>query len=660
MQFRKEFIIITVMLITLLLVSRIGLCAPSPEGCNALKGYAESLTDATFNKPVTKVSVAWVPASGSTPEHCVVQGRIWPETDVQVKLPTAWNRRYFQVGGGGVNGSVSTSQLNYYLSQSYAAAGSTGGHNGAIDSGPEYGLEEPYYSQWFPGRRPGGNLYADQMMIDFGHRSLKETYILAQKVTNFYYGSRPLYSYFYGCSNGGKEGLVIAQKYPDFFNGIIVGAPVGSNFGASTRRVWGEQQASPAAITLSAKAIAINQAVYGKCDGIDGLVDGLIDDPEKCNFDPIIDLPLCADESDTSSTTCFTLAQRQALKKIYEGPKNSAGKLLYVGLPLSSEYLTNPTNPTSSGFGAALTGCPSCDVVRYLFFDPPKAPTWDFKTFNWNTDPQVIVTKTLTDANGNTYLFGDVVDPVTFDANVSPNMGGLGPFKDWGGKLIQFHGWGDSTISAFTSTNFFESVLESMGNAETKSFYKLYMVPGMGHCGGGVGCFNGDMGLWASAIVNWVENDVEPHELIGKRNSTTYLTARTRPMCPYPQVARYLGIGSIDDAANFTCAEIIPAANVRIIPVSVNLSRTRKFAALVRLPDGYNARDLEISAVVCEGAPAARVNAIGQTGIAWFDLGDVINPITPGEEVTFSISVIAQYNGQTIAFEGSDTVKVTE
>jgi hypothetical protein len=184
------------------------------------------------------------------------------------------------------------------------------------------------------------------------------------------------------------------------------------------------------------------------------------------------------------------------------------------------------------------------------------------------------------------------------------------------------------------------------------------MVPGMGHCGGGV-TGNTSTIDWLTPLVDWVENGITPGTLIGSGKDASG-NPRTRPICSYPEVARYLGTGSIDDAANFTCAEIIPAATIRIIPARVSLSHTRKFAAVVRLPDGYKARDLEISAMVCEGAPAVKVNATGQTGIAWFNMEDVINPITPGDEVTFRVNVIANYNGQTIAFEGSDTVKVTE
>jgi hypothetical protein len=655
MLFRKEFTIITVVLIALLLSPSFALPAPSAGECNALKTYIESLTDATFNKAVTNVSVTWVPASGSTLEHCVVQGRIWPETDVQVKLPTAWNGRYFQVGGGGVNGSVSTSQLNYYLSQSYAAAGSTGGHSGAIDSGPEYGLKEPHYSQWFPGRRPSGNLYADQMLIDFGHRSLMETYTLAQKVISSYYGKGPLYSYFYGCSNGGKEGLVIAQKYPDLFDGIIVGSPVGSNLGTPMRRVWGGYWASKGKLTLSQKAIALNQAVYGKCDSVDGLVDGLIDDPQRCHFDPITDLPACADESDTTSSTCFTLTQRQALKSIYGPPMNSLGEKLYVGQSLSAEYLTNPTNPASSGFGAALSGCPSCDIARYWFFDPPFAPSWDWTTFDWDIYPPLMRAKSLTDAIGNSYLFSKVVDPVTFDANTSPNMGGLRPFKGHGGKLIQFHGWADSTVPPLISTNFYTSVLASMGNAKkTKSFYKLYMVPGMGHCGGGVGCFNGDMGLWTSALVNWVENGVESHELIGSRNSTPYQTARTRPLCPYPQVARYNGTGSIEDAANFIC---VPPIEVRIKPETLSLKSKGVFTAFITVPRDYRMRDWNLQDVTCEGASAKLGFAVGNVYTATFRTQD-LQDVSPGKSVILTVKGKFQRDGKDALVQASDTVKV--
>jgi hypothetical protein len=341
---------------------------------------------------------------------------------------------------------------------------------------------------------------------------------------------------------------------------------------------------------------------------------------------------------------CFTRAQIEGLKKVYEGPKNSAGVQLGPQQVFGAEVFAPTTGWNGILYLPVGGDARSANWWKQNAFRPPE-PNFDWRLFNFDTDPpRMAESAALRDA-------------------IETNLSQL---KARGGKMIQYHGWNDTTAPPLMATNYYEGVLQFMGQAATKSFYKLYMVPGMGHCGGLTGCYSSsDANFWFLPLVDWVEKGIEPGALIGKRlgispYTSPYFNPRTRPLCPYPKVARYLGTGSIDDAANFICAEIIPAANVRIIPARVSLSHTRKFAAVVRLPDGYKARDLEISAVVCEGAPAVKVNATGQTGIAWFNMEDVINPITPGDEVTFRVNVIANYNGQTIAFEGSDTVKVTE
>ncbi len=652
-------------LATMFLYPVIIFSAPSLDECNALKAYVETLTDATFNKPITLVSTAWVPAAGSTPEHCVVKGRVFPETDVQVKLPTDWNKRYFQNGGGGVNGTINTSQLNYNLSQKYASAASTGGHDGSVDKNTEFGISEPTYSQYFPGKRPDGNIWADQMMIDFGHRSLMETYTLAHKIINYYYNEKPLYSYFSGFSNGGKEAIVVAQKYPELFDGIIAGNPAQS----AMSRVWRGQAAINGQIFKSEKAFALEKAVYGKCDSVDGLIDGLIDDPVKCEFDPINDLPACTDESDVHNQSCFTLSQRVAYQKFYEAPTNSSGDVFHVAQVPGFEYLTNPTNANSSGLGSSLDGCPSCDLIAHWIFDPPRmranyGGTWDFLTFNWDTEAPLINTKTLVGADGKTYLYEDeveIIEPTSYGNDyLSFNMGGLGAFYAHGGKLIEYSGWADSTVPALHAIGIYEAALSDLGAAKTDSFFKLYMIPGMGH-GSGIGCGLGTDSL-VNALVDWREKGIAPEEIIGTRNATTWLTGRTRPICPYPQVAKYIGTGSIDEAQNFKCVET-EKAHVTIEPSVLSLGGGKQyFEAEIIVP---HQGDWRATSAVCEGALAKKLVRHGHTYTATFDKADLKN-VTADGNITFAVSLFVERQGKhkgnskilPLVFEGADTVNV--
>jgi len=666
MYSKKEILIAFSLLCMLFFTAEPAFSAANQTDCEALATYVAGLTDNALQQPITNVTATWYPAAAPMPEYCDVRGRMFPEIDFRVLLPSAWQGRSLHVGGGAWDGSIPSNPSNTtwanVLTLGYAGSASNGGHNSSPLSGT-FGLKDPYFQQMlYPTDPAKTNPYSCQKIVDFGNRALTETPLVARKIIQQYYGQLPNHYYYSGASTGGREGLVEAQKNYNLFDGLYIAYPTGGHIPVCTRGLWDSVQGAGLNAVFSTKAIALQSAVYGKCDGVDGLVDGVIDDPRNCNFDHLTDLPACPNDQDAAG--CFTLAQRQALQEIYRGPHNSNGEI-YVGTPLSAEYLTDPANPASSGFGAALLDALMFDLFRYIVFDPPKGPTWDMMTFNWETDPQVIKNSTCTQCYGSnckTYKLTDELDAVTFSPDVAPNMGGFAPLKNKGGKIIHYGGWADGLVSSLTSVKLYESVLASMGDTETKSFWKLYMVPGMGHGTPGVGgpqTWNDGMG----ALVNWVENNVEPGALIGTRaaNAAWGWPVRTRPLCPYPGVARYLGTGSIDDAANFTCAEIIPAADVRIIPARVSLSRTRRFAVVIRLPDGYKMRDLEDTTVVCEGAPATRGFPLGQTrGIAWFNMEDLINPIASGDGVTFRVSFIAQYNGQTVAFEGSDTIKVIE
>ena len=603
-------------------------------------------TDLEFGKPVTITSASLVPAGGGLPEYCDVRGTIWPEIDFDIKLPTDGNGKLYYVGGGGYDGSISEYAMTPGLVLGYATAGSNGGHNGFVGDG-SFAYNNP----------DGSNPNWSQKIDDFGYRSVHETANLAKKIIKAYYGRWPSKSYFVGCSNGGREGLQEAERYPYDFDGIIVGAPAISFTGTPFRGLWDSQASAgllPGTAAIPASKLGLlADAVYEKCDGVDGLVDGFIDDPRLCTFDPLTDLPACP--GDVDGPNCFTLAQRTAIKKIYDGPQNSVGAWLYVGTPLGGEVVGPGMMGTASGWLGSIVPSPymppgtpgdwlAPDFFKYMAFLPWQDPTWSWTTLNFDTDPARIYTSGISAR----------LDTASFDVDSAPNaaqLAGLRIFRARGGKIIHYHGWADTLVTPLASVKFYDAVLDSMGDAKTKSFYKLYMVPGMFHCGGGVGCSNID---WFTPLVNWVENGVEPQEIIGARPAypDLGLTARTRPICPYPEVARYSGTGSIDDAANFACVEPIQA-KVRVEPGTLTIGIDGEFIASITLPKGYYVGDIDVSTVTCGGAPAIEGGVVGKTFIAKFNMRDLVG-VSAGNKVR--LRVYGEVNS--IPFVGTDTVQV--
>jgi feruloyl esterase len=513
---RRSIVVGAVLFLILLTGGRPGLCAIK---CADLPGI---ISDPGLTGPV---SAALKPAAAGVPEFCEVRGTIAPEVKFAVKLPAEWNGRFYMVGGGGFNGSINDGAMTPALARGYATAGTDSGHDGQKEKLATFAYNPPDNS----------NPNALQKKLDFAYRSYHDTAAMAKKIIKAYYGSDARYSYWVGCSEGGREALLMAQRFPELFDGIIVGAPVLNLTGAHMWSLW-----NPRALTGDG-SIAVNQlpfladAIYKKCDGIDGLVDGLIEDPRACAFDPAKDLPRC----DTASPTCFTTGQIDALKKIYDGVRTSKGELLYPGMPPGAEVLA----PTS-GWDQWLIGSPSRQQLygessmQYLSLNPQPGPAWKWTDYNFDTDPPRMA-----------------VSSVLFDM-INPD---LTRFKKRGGKMIHYHGWADTALTPLMSIAYYEDVLGLMGKKETENFYKLYLLPGIFHCGGGAGCYDrADVHIWFDRIVDWVEKGIEPRAIVGARKDASGKVIRTRPFCPYPMVARYTGNGDINEAANFTCVEVAP------------------------------------------------------------------------------------------------------
>ena len=463
-------------------------------------------------------SATFVAAAGNLPAHCDVRGVIAPEARFAVKLPANWNERFYMVGGGGFAGQLSLGPMNAGLQKGYATATTDTGHDSQ---------KEPLGT--FAERRPD-NPHADRKRLDYAHLAVHNTAVLAKQLIRSYYGAAPKFSYWVGCSTGGRQGLMEAQRYPEDFDGYLIGAPVLKISHEGMRGIWNARAVSdgPGAVPYDRLPL-LADAVYRKCDERDGLRDGLIADPQQCDFDPLRDLPACP--KDEPGAACFTTAQRQGLKKVYDGVRTSRGARLYPGQPPGAEIAVNGR----SGWVGSIAGDGGMGLgfgetfMRFLAFEPQRGRAWSWKQFDFDADPPKMA------------AFAKVIDATDPD---------LSRLLKRGGRIIQYHGWADALVNPQMSVEYYESVLRRMGARRTSQFYRLYMVPGMFHCAGGVGCDRAD---WFAPLVDWVEKGVAPNAIVGAR-ALPGQPAITRPHCPYPQVARYKGSGDPDKAENFACS----------------------------------------------------------------------------------------------------------
>jgi hypothetical protein len=448
-------------------------------------------------------SATLVAARVNIPEHCDIRGVIAPENHFAIKLPADWNGRFEMVGNGGTAGTISMNAVDGAVRKGFALASTDTGHDATKEPLATFAYVTP--------ENPNGH----RKMIDFGYLSVHETAVLAKQAIQTYYGAAPIYSYWVGCSTGGRQGLQEAQRYPDDFDGLVVGAPGVYLTGNVMRRIWtGQAQVGDAAIPAE-KLPILTKAIYEKCDAIDGLRDGLIDDPRTCKFDPAKDLP----------AGVFSASQIDGLKKIYNGPRDSRGKQVFPGELVGAEpvWPDNVIPPSKTVLPR------SESQAKMMMLEPPPGPEWSFTMFNWDTDPARLAKAA---------------------ADLDPRNPDLTPLKKRGGKMVQYAGWGDQQVNPLPGIEYYEAVSKKLGAAETRDFYRLFMVPGMFHCSGGPGCGSVD---WLALVMDWVEKGKAPESIVGAHVEAG-ATTRTRPLCPYPMVAKYKATGSIDDAANFACA----------------------------------------------------------------------------------------------------------
>jgi hypothetical protein len=479
----------------------------------------DDLASAKFGADVKIESAKLVAATANLPEHCDIRGAIWPEAKFAVKLPSNWNNRFQMEGGGGWAGVLSLGPMDTAVRLGYATTSTDTGHDAQKEPGAQFAYPSPT------------NPNAARKLVDHGYLAVHETALLAKKMIRAYYGSDPLYSYWVGCSTGGRQGLMEAQRYPEDFDGYVVGAPVLFLTGLQMKAIWNYLAINDGAGKIGVdKLPTLAAAVYGKCDALDGLKDGIIENPLKCNFDPAKDLKRCA--GDTNTPDCFTGAQIEGLKKVYDGPRDSKGRQLFPGMPVGGEAMVPEGRNNELHSGWERTAGQSFGLaesfMKYMAFDPAPGPTYDFHTFNFDVDPQRMTSTGL-----------------RIDATI-PDLTAV---RMRGGKIVHYHGWADPGVTPKMSVGYYEAAKKAMGAKETDEFYRFFPVPGMFHCGGGPGCGNVD---WLTAVVNWVEKGQAPSMVVGAHIEGGK-TTRTRPICAYPQVAEYKGSGSIDTAENFAC-----------------------------------------------------------------------------------------------------------
>ena len=449
------------------------------------------------------------------PAHCRVQGVIDTEINFELLLPDVWNGRFVMGGGGGYVGTVQNASLDYgdgpgALARGYATVGTDTGHSGS-------GVE----AAWALGGR--------ERQINFGYRAVHLTAEAARSLVRHYYGRDEEYSYFVGCSRGGGQGMMESQRYPDDFDGIVAGAPAydwtafAAGFVQTQQNIFPDPFELDTPVITSANRSLLHDAILEACDDSDGVSDGVLNDPRSCGFTPDA---LLRCENEIAGTECLTTRQLDAINAVYAGPA-SRGESIFPGFPFGGE---NDKGGWDRWIVGAERGMPSLhfgfgtELFKYFVFDDPD---WNYAGYDFSTWAE------------------DVADAAAIlDATDTD----LRSFRDAGGKLILWTGWSDSAITALGTIGYYEDVEE--GDPAVREYSRLFMLPGVLHCGGGPGPDRVD---WLTAIEDWVERGRPPARLIATKRDSAEESMLTRPVCPYPQAARYDGTGPTEDASSFRC-----------------------------------------------------------------------------------------------------------
>jgi Tannase and feruloyl esterase len=468
---------------------------------------------------LTSIIAQWIPQGpatmpdldGDLAAHCRVTGRIEPAIGFEVWLPhpDAWNGRFLAVGGSDYAGTISYADMGPRLNEGYVTASTDTGHQAETVA-------------W---------LADDALLRDFAYRAIYEMTSKAGVIVSRYYDRPADYRYFNGCSLGGRQGLMEAQRFPADYDGIVAGAPANAFVDALTTELWAAKAAAPIAggqtLLPPDVLMQVNAAALGECDTLDGVADGVIEDPRRCNFDPARLQCGVAGAGLGNSPTCLTGSQVAAVRDIYRGPATPDTGPIAPGFAVGSETAwIFASNPEPSRM--------TLELFRRAVFEDT---FWNWRSFDFALDRDLALDR-----------LGWMLDATSPD---------LGDFRDSGGKLLLYQGWNDVSASPEATIAYYESIETSLAAEPnplaigTPDFARLFLVPGMEHCGGGPGTPEFDA---QRAIEDWVERGIAPDRIEAARAEND-IVVRTRPVCPYPETARYRGSGNSDRSGSFVCSQ---------------------------------------------------------------------------------------------------------
>lgn len=545
----------------------LGASSPSQAGATADREPLDCAQFANLKLPdlaITAAETVAADAAVPVPAHCRVVGKLDERVGVdgkpyaigfELRLPEAWAGRFLFQGGGGSDGvirpalgSIGNGQPTNALNEGFAVVSTDAGHT--AETVPAI----------------GGQLFGvdPQARIDYGYNAVQRVGELAKRLIALRYGQRPRHSYFIGCSNGGRQGMVAAERFPELFDGIVAGNPGYNLPRAAVQHPWDVQSfgaiAPKAADGRPILAQAFSDAdltlladkVKAQCDGLDGLSDGIIDNLPACRFDPTV-LQCSGDKTDV----CLSAGQVAALAKVFGGVKNSAGELLYSDWP----YDVGVANAGWRAWklGTSATSTPDARIATlgggslpYVFMTPPDevaGPTPDqnalavydyLLAYDFDRDaPRIYETSRHYDESSMEFM------------SAKPR---LNRFRAQRNKLILYHGASDPVFSLNDTIDYYRHLARhSGGYGRTQSFARLFVVPGMNHCAGGPATDGFDV---LTPIVDWVEKGKAPASIVATARAAAPWPGRTRPLCPYPQQTRYKGAGSIEEAGSFQCVTV--------------------------------------------------------------------------------------------------------
>jgi len=444
--------------------------------------------------------------------YCLVKVLVPPAINIWVGLPTGgtWNGRLQSEGGGGYAGSVGIPTGS--IAAGYVGVQTDTGHVGGSGT---FGMLTPV-----PNGAPDV-----QLQTDFAYRSEHEMAVIGKQLAQAFYGEVPRYSYWNGCSTGGRQGMRIAQQFPGDYNGIVAGAPAFHWDRFQAYQIWPQvaMRLDAGGPIAGAKQTLATNAAVAACDAIDGVVDSMIGDPRQCTYNPVNDAAITRASCTSTDNTCLTPGEASAINKIWVGARNASGKPLWPGVERGAAL---------NGLGGATPFAIAVAQPRYwVYFDP----TWDWTTLTYS-NYEAFFKQSM-----------QMVNPMM--ASETPD---LSAFRNSGGKILMWQGWADQLIMPQGSIMYYDAVTNFMGGgyAQTQQFFRHFLAPAVGHCSGGNGPQPQNL---LQSVVDWVEQGIAPDRITASRTLSGG-ALQTRPLCPYPAVAKYTGSGSTDDAANFVCA----------------------------------------------------------------------------------------------------------